>query len=97
MHDQDDGGSRATLRLRQQRFALMFAVLGATKDHEIAELTGYSIRTIRRARAGGQVGEIFVANTVYTLQQHAEELGRYGLRPSLDELFEVVEKREAAA
>lgn len=70
----------------------MFALLGATKDNEIAAMAGYKPRTISRARAG-QLGHTFVINTVYTLQRHADRLAEYGITPTLDELFEVVENR----
>lgn len=72
----------------------MFAALGVTKDPEIAALAGYSDRTIRRARAG-RLGEVFIANTIHTLRQHADKLAKYGLEPSLDELFEVVDEPAA--
>jgi len=74
----------------------MFAVLGLTKDHEIASRAGYSIRTVIRARQGEPVGSAFVANTIHTLQQHADRLQRYGLTPSFDELFEVIEQQPAS-
>ncbi len=88
-HDQEDEVARAAIQLRTERFALMFAVLGITTDDEIAAAAGYSRRTITRARSG-QLGEAFIANTIHVLQQRAPELAKYGLSPSLDELFEVV-------
>lgn len=91
MHDPEVEDARAALRLRTERFALMFAVLGYRTDAEIAAAAGYSRRTISRARAG-QLGEVFVANTIHTLQQHTDALAKYGLSPSLDDLF-VVEQR----
>lgn len=88
MHDPEEEEPRAALELRQQPFALMFAVLGATRDDEIAALAGYSARTVRRARAG-QLGHVFIANTIHTLQQHRDQLAKYGLTPTLDDLFQV--------
>lgn len=93
-YDTDDierADGRAAIVVRYQRYALMFAVLGLTKDHEISARAGYSIRTIIRARQGEPVGGTFVANTIHTLHQHADQLDKYGLTPSFDELFAVVE------
>lgn len=91
IHDTETSDAGATVRLRADRFALMFAALGYTDDKEIAALAGYSHRTIRRARKG-QLGEVFIANTIHALCRHSEELAKYGLEPTFDELFEVVEK-----
>lgn len=93
MNDTEAADVRATIQLRADRFALMFAAIGVTKDEEIAALAGYSDRTIRRARAG-QLGEVFIANTIHALRRHADKLARYGLEPTLDELFTVVEQRQ---
>lgn len=96
MHDPSEEEPRATLRLRTERFALMWAVLGYKTDVEIANAAGYSRKTIARARTG-QLGEVFVANTVHTLQQHADTLAKYGLNPTLDELFVVEQQTESRA
>ena len=94
MHAPDDEVPQAAIQLRADRFALMFAILGYKTDTEIASIAGYSRRTIYRARAG-QLGEGFIANTIHVLRQHADELARYGLDPTMDELFVVVERRPA--
>jgi len=92
MHDPEAADAQAEIRLREDRFALMWAVVGCTKDEEIAQEAGYSARTVRRARTG-QLGNAFVAQTIHALRRHADKLARYGLTPTLDELFEVVEAR----
>ena len=101
MHAPDDEVPQAAIQLRADRFALMFAILGYKTDTEIRMVknprywnAGYSRRTIYRARAG-QLGEVFIANTIHVLRQHADELARYGLDPTMDELFVVVERRPA--
>lgn len=91
MHDPTEEVARAVVQLRADRFALMFAVLGFKTDVEIAAVAGYSRRTIARARLG-QLGEVFIANTIHVLRQHAPELAKYGLSPDMDELFVVVDK-----
>lgn len=93
-HDPEDEVARATVQLRSDRFALMFAVLGFKTDAEIATAAGYSRRTIARARSG-QLGEVFIANTIHVLRQRAPELAKYGLTPDMDELFDVVDKTAA--
>src|SRR5690349_9941247 len=88
--------SDARLRLREPQFDLMLKVLGVEKPREIAELIGVSRRTLERARMG-RFGGDFVARTVCGLRQHGDRLARYGLRPSLDELFEVTDEAESVA
>jgi hypothetical protein len=95
MHAPDDEGARASVRLRAEKYALMWAVLGATTDEEIATATGVHARTVRRARNEGILGEVFMAQTVLALNRHRDRLDRYGLKPSLDELFEVCESVDA--
>jgi hypothetical protein len=95
MHDTDQTDARATVHLRSDRYAELFGAIGCTDDQKIAAAAGYSDRTIRRARAG-QLGEVFIANTIRTLQQHRGVLADHGYdEPTLDDLFVVVE-REAA-
>lgn len=76
--------------VRWQQFALMWAVLGLTKDHEIAPRVGCSTRSLIRARDGEPMSAGFVADTLHTLGQHADKLDKYGLTPSFDDLFQVV-------
>lgn len=78
----------ATIRLRADKFDLMTRILGCENEPARAELIGVTARTISRARAG-LIGEAFMAKTIHALRQRLPELQRYGLDPTLDELFEV--------
>lgn len=89
--DTDTGDARAAIVVRYQRYALMWAVLGMTKDHEIAAKAGYSTRSIIRARGGEPMSATFVANTLHTLGKFEDKLDQYGLTASFDELFAVVD------
>lgn len=82
------------MKLRADRYAQMFAAIGCTKESDIAAAAGYTTRTIRRAR-NGQLGAVFIANTIHTLSRHKDKLAEHGLTPALDELFEVVEQSAA--
>jgi hypothetical protein len=89
--DTEATDARAVIVVRYQRYALMWAALGLTKDQEIATKAGYSTRSIIRARAGEPMGSVFIANTLHTLGRYAKKLGQYGLTPSFDDLFAVVD------
>jgi hypothetical protein len=79
-----------TVRLRHERFDLMLKVLGAEKPGQIAQILGVDRRTVTRAQ-NGQIGETFIAQTISSLKRHEATLARYGLHPTLDELFEVID------
>jgi hypothetical protein len=87
MHDTEQADARAAVQLRADRYDAFFAAIGCEDDREIANRAGYTDRTIRRAR-NGQLGEVFIANTLHTLTKH-------GLTVTFDELFTVTEKRAA--
>lgn len=98
VHDRAHPNTNAVLRLRVDKFDLMTRVLGCESDAARAALLGLTYRTVLRARRG-VVGEVFVAQTIFALQREGETLGQYGLKPTLDELFEVVavERERVAA
>lgn len=96
-HDRREANTRASIRLKVPKFDLITRVLGCESEAARASLLGVTYITILRARNGGNVGEMFIAQTLAIFQRHAEELHRYNLKPSFDELFEVVEAAEALA
>jgi len=71
------------------RIDLMTRVIGCESDTARAALTGISTRHWNRARSG-HVGAVFVANTIVALRKHERELAARNLKPSFDELFEIV-------
>lgn len=75
-------------RLCEPAFDAMTKALGLATDVDRAAFLGVSERTVRRARAG-QLGETFMARTVHRLREREAELSQSGLRPSLDNLFEI--------
>lgn len=84
-------GTSAVIRLKSERFDLMAKLLGAEgDDSRLAEIIGVHPRTIKRAR-GGQIGEVFMAQCVEGFKRHEQTLSRYGIKPTLDDLFEVIE------
>ena len=89
MHVRQDSDTQALIRARMDRLDLMTRVLGCESDTARAELTGMSTRHWRRAR-DGYVGSVFIANTLVALRGRERELIARNLRPSFDELFEVV-------
>lgn len=90
MHVHDSQNMQPSLRLRVEKFDLMTRILGCESEAARAELVGVSYRTMLRARTKN-IGEVFAAQTIVSLRRHQDTLGRYGLKPTLDELFEVVE------
>jgi hypothetical protein len=97
MHDQTAQNTQAVLRLRGDQFDLMTRILGCESDAARAELIGVNWRTVSRAKAGAKVGEVFIAQTIASLRRETDTLGRYGLKPTLDNLFEVVDAELADA
>ncbi|MGJ3230158.1 hypothetical protein ACQEUV_33215 [Micromonospora aurantiaca (nom. illeg.)] len=77
------------IRLRVDLFDAMTTLLGYRSDVARAEFIDVTPRTINRARAG-IIGEQFMAKTVAALAPHADRLAEYNLRPTLNDLFEVV-------
>lgn len=77
--------------LRADRFNAMCKVIGLRTDVQIAAAAGYTNRTIRRARKG-QLGQVFIANTLAMLMNHSDELAQHGLYPTFDALFEITEQ-----
>lgn len=71
------------------RLELMTRILGCETDTARAALIGITPRHWSRAREG-HVGSVFVANTIAALRQRERELVARNLRPTFDELFEVV-------
>lgn len=95
LHGPPVPGKRAKLQLRTERFDLMTRVIGIVREKHRAELVGVDVRTLLRARKG-IVGEVFVAGVISGLRQHSQTLAQYGLEPTLNDLFEVVESRRPA-
>lgn len=87
---------RASIRLKPPKFDLITRVLGCESEAARAELLGVTYVTILRARSGANVGDVFIAQTLASLQRHTDTLRRYNLEPSFDELFEVVTAEELA-
>lgn len=82
---------QAMLRLRVERFDLMTRVLGCESDTARAALINMTYQSVRRAKRDNIVGGVFVAQTIAALRRHEDELRQYGLKPSFDELFEIVD------
>lgn len=89
MHDATQSGTQAVIRARMDRFDLMTRVLGCESDLAREKLTGLDDRTIRRARTG-YVSGVFVAKALTSLRAYERELAARNLRPTFDELFEVL-------
>lgn len=87
--------TQAVIRPRMDRIDLMTEAVGCKSDPHRAILFGVSARTISRARTGRGIGADFIANTLAALREHERALLARNLKPSFDELFEVV--IEAAA
>lgn len=87
--DATEQGAQAAIRLREEQFDAMTSLLGYGNDTTRAKLIGVWPKTVRRAREG-IIGERFMAQTVAALGQHADRLAEYNLRPTLNDLFEVV-------
>lgn len=78
---------RPKVLLKQDRYDAMTRVLGLTTDPARAKFFGYTDRTIRRARAGQQIGEDFIARTVTGFRAYEAQLVAAGFAPAFDELF----------
>lgn len=89
MHDANQPATQAVIRARMDRFDLMTRVLGCESDVDRAELIGVTDRTIRRARTN-YVSGAFVAATLAGLRAHERDLAARNLRPTFDDLFEVL-------
>jgi len=92
MHDRSDTNTQAMLRLRVERFDLMTRVLGCESDTARAALINMTYQSVRRAKRDNIIGGVFVAQTIAALRRHREELQQYGLAPTFDDLFEIVEE-----
>lgn len=87
---------RAAIKLRDDQFVLVANFLGATDDPKRARFFGLGLRTIYRARAGGYVSDIFIAQTLAALEPHRERLANHNLAADFDALFELDLARAAA-
>src|SRR5262245_24110307 len=86
---------RAVIRLRVDRFNLMTSVLGMQSDLAQADLLGVNPKTVYRAKLGN-FGHDFIAQTLVSLGDRRDELGKLNLCPTFDELFEVVDTTTGA-
>lgn len=86
--------TRAEIRLRSEdgedRFTVMTRVLGIESDTARANFVGVNPRTISRAREG-VIGEEFIARTLSALRRREKTLAKFGLQPTFDDLFIVID------
>lgn len=84
-------GTRPRVRLRVTRYLAAFGAIGHGTDMARARVTGLDIKSIWRAQHGEQIGELFMAVTIATLQrdEYRAKLAEIGIEPTLDSLFEV--------
>jgi len=84
----------AGIKLNVERYMQLFRLIGCDTYTKIAAETGVTLRHIRRARRGGVVGGVFMAQTIAALRRHADRLAEYGQEPpTLDDLFTVEPRR----
>jgi hypothetical protein len=81
---------QGVIRLKADQFDLITRVLKCDSDEARARLINVSAKSIYRARRGG-LGQQLIAQTLINLRDRHDELAKYNLIPSFDELFEVVD------
>lgn len=86
--------TRAEIHLRtedgEDRFTVMTRVLGIESDTARAAFIGVNPRTISRAR-DGVIGEEFIARALSALRRREKALAKFGLQPTFDDLFVVID------
>lgn len=85
---------RAEIHLRTEdgidRFTTMTRLLGMESDTARAAFIKMNPRTVSRAREG-VIGEEFIAASLSALRRHQPRLAKFGVEPTFDELFVVID------
>jgi len=81
--------------LKTEHFSLVAKLLGHTSDAALSRAIGMDRNTISRAREG-VIGERFIAAVLKAFGDRGEELTKYGVGVSFDDLFEIREKATTA-
>lgn len=83
---------RPHIRPRATRLKAAYAAVGRSSARAIARLAEIDPKSVRRAMAGEQVGEVFIAATLATLgrEEYVGPLAEIGVPPTFDSLFELV-------
>lgn len=90
-------GTDASVRVRLVTFELAMLAIGRERLSQQARLLEIDVKTLKRALAGENVGERFMAQTISAFRGHANTLARRGISVSLDEFFEVPTTEEMAS
>lgn len=85
-----DGGPpiNGVVRLNEDQFIAMCAVLGAHSDEERAALIGMNSKTFQRTRTRGYAGAELIAHVWLALSKHRDALTAAGYNPDPAVLFE---------
>jgi len=92
MYVRPGSDTQAVVTARMDQIDLMTKAIGCDTDAARADLTHMSARHWRRAREGQPIGVTFIANTITALRQYERTLSRKRLKPTFDNLFEIVER-----
>ena len=87
--------ARAGIFLKADHFALVAKLLGFTSDAALGRAFGMDPRTVSRAREG-VIGERFIATVLHVFGEHKNELARYNVGVTFEDLFEVGDKAASA-